>query len=667
MARKRLTIRQKLRKTFDKALNNSSAMQFIVLIVLTLIILGAGTGLALLLLPPEAEETAVAAEEARPGVKDAAWWTWNRVTNPGMLPDDSDKGVWVITLSSIVILCGWIVFGLLISILTTAFQERLEQIRRGGTEVLAVDHTILLGWNSTIFSVIDQFGSSDEDLSGEVVVLADLEVDSMREEAGKYCTPAALRNVDFRRGSIASIKNIRNLKIEDARQVIILGFETEGEAGSEGEGAADATMHDSSVLKALLACFQAVSGDKGARTERLPIVASVMSGESARIMERGVPGSVAERIQLHVVHAADLLSRLSAQSANQPGLALVYKELFSYQESLVDGVDIGSEIYIVDVDKKMHGLTLDECLLGYDRAIPIGYANDEAGPVVNPMPGTPAAARRFAKGDRIIAVADNKEDVVWTGKRDLPAQDFTGRDAKPEAKTVLVLGDGLKPRKITEYLPGFLPEGSRIFTSQSSEGLDPGACSFHEFTHPTAVSADGGGDSSVSDSDLRTYDSIVLSDETSDPDRHDAKVLMDLTAIYASAAGEKIKASVIVELLDSRNLTLAAAFGEMAAIVSSELVSNFLVQLAVDPERGNVFRELLDPAGNEFYIRPVARFVGGDEKLSFTDIMARAKKLKEVAIGYVPPGGEPLQLCPRDRTTARPPAEFGEIVVIAED
>jgi len=395
-----------------------------------------------------------------------------------------------------------------------------------------------------------------------------------------------------------------------------------------------------------------------------------MSGESARIMERGVPRSVAERIQLHVVHAADLLSRLTAQSANQPGLALVYKELFSYEESLVDGVDIGSEIYIVDVDEKMHGLTFDECLLGYDGAIPIGYANDEAGPVVNPSHGTPGAAHRFAKGDRIIAVADNKEDIVWSGKRDLPAQEFEPRDAKPEAKKVLVLGDGLKPRKIIEHLPGFLPEGSRIFTTQSTEGLDAGACSFHKFKHPTAVSADvgqGGGDASVSDSDLLTYDSIVLSDETSDPDRHDAKVLMDLTAIYASAAGGRMKASVIVELLDSRNLTLAAAFGEMAAIVSSELVSNFLVQLAVDPERGNVFRELLDPAGNEFYIRPVARFVGGDEKLSFADIIARAKKLKEIAIGYVPPGVEPLQLCPRDRTTTRTPAEFGEIVVIAED
>jgi hypothetical protein len=631
-------------------------MQFIVLIVLTLFILGAGTGLALVLLP----------EEVRQDVTDAAWWTWNRVTNPGMLPEDGDRGVSVIALSSIIILCGWIVFGLLISILTTAFQERLEQIRRGGTEVLAADHTILLGWNSTIFSVIDQFGSSDEDLSGEVVVLADLEVDSMREEAGKYCTPAALRNVDFRRGSIASIKNIRNLKIEDARQIIILGVETEG----EGEGAADATMHDSSVLKALLACFQAISDDKSAGGTRLPIVASVMSGESARVMERGVPRSVAERIQLHVVHAADLLCRLTAQSANQPGLALVYKELFSYEESLVDGVDIGSEIYIVDVDEKMHGLTFEECLLGYDGAIPIGYANDEAGPVVNPMPATPAAAHRFAKGDRMIAVADNKEDIVWSGKRELPAQEFEPRDARVEPKKVLVLGDGLKPRKIIEHLPGFLPEGSRIFTTQSTEGLEAGACSFHEFKHPAAASAgggEGGGDASVSGSDLRTYDSIVLADEISDPDRHDAKVLMDLTAIYASAAGDRMKASVIVELLDSRNLTLAAAFGEMAAIVSSELVSNFLVQLAVDPERGNVFRELLDPAGNEFYIRPVARFVGGDEKLSFTDIIARAKKLKEIAIGYVPPGSEPLQLCPRDRTTARAPAEFGEIVVIAED
>jgi hypothetical protein len=97
-------------------------------------------------------------------------------------------------------------------------------------------------------------------------------------------------------------------------------------------------------------------------------------------------------------------------------------------------------------------------------------------------------------------------------------------------------------------------------------------------------------------------------------------------------------------------------------------VSNFLVQLAVDPERGEVFTELLDPTGNEIYVRPVERFLSaGEGDLTFDDISARARSLGEIAIGYIPPPPEPLRLCPHDGSARKSPPEYGRIVVVAED
>jgi hypothetical protein len=400
----------------------------------------------------------------------------------------------------------------------------------------------------------------------------------------------------------------------------------------------------------------------------------VRSAEAARIIERGVPKSVGERLVLHVVHTADILSRLTAQSANQPALAVVYKELFSYEGSIVDGKDISSEIYCVPVEKAMEGLTFEDCLFGFDAAIPIGYATGVKS-VINPKPGSSEAAHALQKGDRLIAVADNREDVRWSGKKPLPVQAFTPRDLKPVPRNVLVMGDGLKPRSILEHLPGFLPPGSRIAAVQNTDGIDPGRCSFHKFTRPRALRGGEGVEEGRVSTDepadspkLVEFDSIVLVDDTPDPDRHDAKMLMDLTAIYATVAGSKLRASIIVELLDYRNLALAQAFGEMAAIISSELVSNFLVQLAVDPERGAVFTELLDPAGNEIYVRPLETYLaGGEERISFTDIFARARSLGEIAIGYIPPAPGPMRLCPHDRDAQKAPPEYGQIVVIAED
>ena len=654
MATKKLGIRAAIRKRLDRALGNSSSVQYVVLIVLTAVILGVGTTLAYLL--PKAGTNAV----------DAVWWTFNRITNPGMLPEDKGSGMLQVALSATIILCGWVVFGLLISILTTSFQERLERIRAGTSEILSAGHTVVLGWNSTVFSIMDQLAADDEGLAGDVAILADMPVQQMREEAGKYCRPGSLSMVDFRRGSMSSVKTVGDMRIQDARQVIILGSEADGdEAVSGTSGLGSGEMLNTDVLKALLACYQALSekgGDGDGR--RLPIVASVGSSEAARMLEQGVPGSVTDRLQVHAVHAADLLSRLTAQSASIPALALVYKELFSYGGSLVDGKDISSEIYVVDVDAKLVGASFEECLLAFDHAVPIGYVTDGR-LVVNPAPGSPEATRPVAKGDRIVGVADSKRDFVSSGRRAFPEGGFKPGDTKPPLRKILVVGSGVKPRRVLEYLPGFLPAGSTVAATQPTDGIDAGRCRLERVTLSSNPEP---GEAGPSRADIASFDSIVLVDDITDPDRHDAKVLMDLTSVYAAAARKEIDASVVVELLDYRNVDLAKAFGNMAAIVSSELVSNFLVQLAVEPDRGAVFKELLDAEGNEIYVRPLKRYLkSDDEELSFVDIMARARSLGEMAIGYVPAGDAPLRLSPRDRDSAKPASDYGPIVVVAEE
>jgi len=484
----------------------------------------------------------------------------------------------------------------------------------------------------------------------------------MREEAGKYCRPGSLKRVDFRRGSMSSVKTVQNMGVADARQVIILGAEPEGDAAASGDAG---EIGDTDVLKALLACFQVLSGDGAeARTRRLPIVASVGSAEAARMLEQGVPHAVTDRLEVHTIHAADLLARLTAQSASIPSLALVYKELFSYGGSLVDGRDISSEIYVVDVAPELVGASFEECLLAYDHAIPIGYVAGGK-PVLNPAPGSPEAKRPMAKGDRVVAVADTRADIVPSGRRALPETKFEPGPVEPPRRSVLVLGEGVKPRRVLELLPGFLPAGSTVAATQPTEGIDPHGCKLARVSLPSGAGRDAPPGERA---DISSYDSIVLVDDIADPDRHDAKVLMDLTSVHAAAARKAIAASIVVELLDYRNVDLAGAFGRMAAIVSSELVSNFLVQLAVEPDRGAVFRELLDPEGCELYVRSVERYAKDkDERLSFLDIMARARSLGETAVGYVPPGEAALQLCPRDRDTARPASEFAQVVVVAED
>jgi hypothetical protein len=327
-------------------------------------------------------------------------------------------------------------------------------------------------------------------------------------------------------------------------------------------------------------------------------------------------------------------------------------------------VDISSELYIAGIPDGMIGKTFDECLMGYRRAVPIGYLSGDR-TVINPAPGSEGANRAFCKGDRIVAVADTKDDVVWNGPEAMPPSSLNLAPRTRTPKRLLVLGNGTKPRKILQYLPGYLPAGRTIFTNQATDGLDSGRSAYKKFT---AAGGAEPGEGALAESDLVSFDCVVLADDIADPDLHDAKVLMDLTTIHAAAEGRDMLSTAVVELLDYRNVELARAFGKMAAIVSSELVSNFLVQLAVEPDRGIVFRELLDPEGCEIHVRPAADYFGApDERASFNELFVRARSRGEILVGYIPPGDSPLQLSPRDRTSARGASDFNELVIVSEE
>jgi hypothetical protein len=314
----------------------------------------------------------------------------------------------------------------------------------------------------------------------------------------------------------------------------------------------------------------------------------------------------------------------------------------------------------------MYGRTFDDCILGYETAIPIGYVAG-AKTVINPVPGSTEASHKFAPGDRIVVIADAKDYIQYTGRLSLPLTDFKPPEVSLPPKHVLVLGNGKKPLSVLRHLPGYLPTGSRVATNLPLTGLPADKLTYESYAH----GASPGGPATTSDvsaADLKTFDCIVLADDLTDPDLHDAKVLMDLTTIYAAAGGGDVPATAIVELLDYRNVALARAFGQMAALVSSELVSNFLVQLAVEPARGEVFRELLDPAGCELHVRGTQKYVkSADEKLSFNDLFARVRSCGDILVGFIPRDAEHLQLSPRDRTTARTILEYGELVVVCEE
>ncbi len=102
-------------------------------------------------------------------------------------------------------------------------------------------------------------------------------------------------------------------------------------------------------------------------------------------------------------------------------------------------------------------------------------------------------------------------------------------------------------------------------------------------------------------------------------------------------------------------------------MVSNQLVSNYLVQLSHDPQRGEVYRDLMDGSeGAEVYARSAVDYLeAGEVSINFSQLAQRARQRREIAIGYIADSG--LTLAPADRKAALPSETLSNVIVIADE
>lgn len=584
------------------------------------------------------------------GWSDALWWTWLRFTDPGYVGEDSG---WPLRMASILVtLSGWVIFGLLISVFSAAIQDRLAKLRRGAQSVPERGHTIVLGWDSTVYSVLDQLWADDEgERRRAVVVLADRDKEEMEQSIRRYCLVHRSRHTICRSGSIQSTVCLRNISLASARQVLIVGEQTR--VGDQ--------LEDSDVLKAVLACSQVLAQSD----RRLPLV-TVVAAVQNRLTERLVRPFLddrTDRMELLLVETGNVLARIIAQCAWQPGLSLVYRDLLTYTGDLELGADVrSSEVYSLSAREAglPAGTSFRQALCGFSRANLIGYRRQGQATLLNPLVRPGAADLPLAPEDQLLLVADRRQDIHWQPRpHQLPP--LAGQAPAGHPRRVLLLGGSQKAHTVLQELASYLPAASLVAASGPLPGDLPAGVQ--------AVQVEYGLNEILAGRLAEPgYDTIVLLADDGDPDQHDAQVLTMMAALRAAGRHSGARPTVVAELYDPRNRELALAADVDDIVVSTELVSNFMVQVAREPERAAVFRELMDEQGNELYVRPVSVYCQDyTQEISFVEIMAAAAERGELAIGYLPRGAIRAELSPLDRWNRRPAFEYHQIVVIAEN
>jgi hypothetical protein len=315
------------------------------------------------------------------------------------------------------------------------------------------------------------------------------------------------------------------------------------------------------------------------------------------------------------------------QTCLQVGLSIVYTELLDYD---------GDEIYMQE-EPQLVGRTYGEALLAYEQCSLMGLRRAAGGCKVNPPMETV-----IEPGDKVIAIAEDDDKVVFSGFPEGVVNESAIRQAPPaapEPERILILGWNRRGGIIVRELDKYVPEGSylKIVADAPEEdvasGLDAG--DLGRLTVEVEV-GDTSDRKTLDALDLTSFRHIILLcyAEQLDAQAADARTMITLLHLRDIERKKGEAFSVVSEMIDVRNRALAAVAKADDFIVSDELTGLLLTQVSENAELLNVFRDLFDAEGSEIYLKPAEDYVEAGREVNFYTVAESARRRGETAIGY---------------------------------
>lgn len=538
-------------------------------------------------------------EDAHPGLGEAFWQSLLRILDPGTFSGDNGWFLRVVML--VVTLIGISIAAVLIGLIASGIEQRIEMMRRGRSAVIERGHTLILGFSPRIFTVVSELCVANENRKKPViVVLADQDKQEMEEDLSARVKRLRGTRVVCRTGSPSSLHDLQIVNVADARSVIILG-------DSDSAG-------DASVVKAVLAVLHALDAPG------TPIVAEINNAETARALHEASGGRVL------TVRASDVIARITAQACRQAGLSAVCQDFLDFA---------GDELYFAPADPLV-GRTFGDSLLAYEASCVIGIRRGDGTVAVNPPMDTV-----FAADDAVIALAEDDDAVVFTGFRDEVVGDVPLGPSASGPEQLLVVGwNWLGPAVLAE-LDQFVPPRSTVDVLVDPDLVDPAELAELPVERLRvrfeAERADL--DDLTETVSGRTFDHVIILGyrDGLTPSEADARTLLTLLllrrALHESAV-DGSRCRIVTELLDAGDVELAQATGADDFVVSDALSSYMLTQLSENPELEPVFTDLFDAEGSAIGLKPAIWYARQNGEVPFAQIVAAARTRGEVAVGY---------------------------------
>jgi ion channel POLLUX/CASTOR len=584
----------RLRYAVDNAFSKGSGTLILWLSVLSIVIIGfMALVVSLFRITPDGETPL--------NFWEAFWRSLMRTLDAGTMGGDAGWGFRVAML--VVTIGGVFVISTLIGILSSAIEGKLDDLRKGRSQILEEDHTIILGWSDQVYTIISELVAANANLKSScIAILSKRDKVEMDEFIKDRISDPGKTKIVTRSGDPMEMADLSLVSINTSRSIIILSAE-------------DSDDPDAEVLKSVLA----ITNHPDRRVEPYHIIAEIRNPRNVEITQ------IVGKNELEIVQTGDIISRIIAQTCRQSGLSVVYTELLDFG---------GDEIYLKRFPE-FSGKTYGEVLGLFNKNTVMGIRTSG-----KPAQLNPPSDYVITGSDDLILIAEDDDKIFMDGKF-TPQEDLivhsTAKAAKQEA--TILMGWNWKGSRIIRELDNYVPLGSTLTVVASGDQLGATIKSISSELNNLKVKFIGGDITDrklLEELNLPQYNHIILlcySDEM-DPQKADARTMMTLLHLRDIEQKLETDFSIVSEMLDIRNRNLAEVSQADDFIVSDKLISLMLAQVSENKQLNSVFQDIFDPEGSEIYLKSVSSYVVTGKPVNFYTMVKAAQERGETALGY---------------------------------
>ena len=591
------SFKEKLRYNFDNTLSNGpiAIISWLALVTFLLVIIA---GFILFIFGLSANPI----ENEPFDLVEGIWQSLMRVLDAGTVTGDEGWGFRLFML--LITIAGLFIFSSLIGSISSGIDESISNLRKGKSKVIETNHTLILGYSSMIYSVISELCLANEsNKKAVIVVLADKDKVEMEDDIRSKISDTKTSKIIVRSGNPLDLRDLLMVNYNEAKSIILLSPENEDNP-------------DNHVIKSVLS----ITGNKNRKKEPYHIVAEIKENENRQVANL-VGGK-----EVSYVFSSDLISRLTAQTCRQSGLSIIYSDLLQFE---------GDEIYFYS-DHGLPGMTFKQCLYSFEDSCVMGVFTGDRKVLLNPDMNY-----IINKEDQLILIAqdDSKINRLLIPKEILSVNFIPAPKKEKELETTLILGWNHKGKKIIEELDHYVVKGSSVsILGEIDDIKDSLTLLSEELQNITLYFQHGNINDRNTLDELRieSFNHIIV---LSYMDKGSIQISDAITLIclvhlrdISEKAGKDF--SVVSEMLDVQNRELAEVAKADDFIVSDNLLSLLMTQIAENKDLEKVYDSLFNDEGAEIYLNPVEEYLDVHQPTDFYQVIESTSKIGHTAIGY---------------------------------